>query len=104
MLIRDIMSTIGKVSLFKRLRLKVGENMALRYKIDIMQVLKEKGYSSYRIRKENIFGQKTLQDFRSGSIVLSADCLDKLCRLLDCQPGDIMEYVEDGSGDNAAVE
>lgn len=77
--------------------------MALRYKIDIMQALKEKGYSSYRIRKENIFGQKTLQDFRSGSIVLSADCLEKLCRLLECQPGDIIEHVEDGNGNSAAV-
>ena len=67
--------------------------MPLRYKIDILQVLKDKGYSSYRIRKENIFGQKTLQDFRSGTVVLSVDCLEKLCKLLECQPGDILEYL-----------
>lgn len=67
--------------------------MPLRYKIDILQALKDKGYSSYRIRKENIFGQKTLQDFRSGTVVLSVDCLEKLCKLLECQPGDILEYL-----------
>lgn len=69
--------------------------MALKYKIDIMQALKDKGFSSYRIRKENIFGQKTLQDFRIGTVVLSVDCLDKLCRLLNCQPGDLLEYKPD---------
>lgn len=69
--------------------------MPLRYKMDIMQALKDNGYSSYRIRKENIFGQKTLQDFRNGSVVLSVDCLEKLCRLLKCQPANILEYVED---------
>ena len=67
--------------------------MPLRYKIDILQALKDKGYSSYRIRKENIFGQKTLQDFRSGTVVLSVDCLEKLCKLVECQTGDILEYL-----------
>ena len=69
--------------------------MALKYRIDIIQALKAKGFSSYRIRQENIFGQKTLQDFRLGNVVLSVDCLDKLCRLLDCQPGDLLEYKPD---------
>lgn len=68
--------------------------MPIKYKIDIMEALKNKGYSSYRIRQEKIFGQKTLQDFRNGTVVLSSDCLEKLCALLECQPGDIIEYVE----------
>ena len=33
--------------------------MALKYKIDLVSALKEKGYSAYRIRKDNLFGQKT---------------------------------------------
>lgn len=72
---------------------KRGERVPIRYKLDIMEALKSKGYSSYRIRQEKIFGQKTLQDFRNGTVVLSADCLEKLCSLLDCQVGDILEYV-----------
>ena len=71
--------------------------MALKYKIDLVSALKENGYSSYRIRKDNLFGQKTLQDFRNGNVVLSVDCLDKLCRLLKCQPGDLLEYVPNDS-------
>ena len=69
--------------------------MPLRWKIDITEALKDKGFSSYRIRKEKLFGQKTLQDFRDGTVVLSYDLLEKLCDLLDCQPGDLLEYVKD---------
>lgn len=74
--------------------LKEGEYMPIRYKIDIIEALKEKGFTSYRIRKEKLFGQKTLQDFRNGNVVLSTDCLEKLCKILGCQVGDLIEYVE----------
>lgn len=30
--------------------------MPIKYKIDILEALKEKGFTSYRIRKEKIFG------------------------------------------------
>lgn len=69
--------------------------MSLRWKIDIVEALKNKGFSSYRVRKEKLLGQKTLQDFRNGTVVLSYDLLEKLCALLDCQPGDLLEYVAD---------
>lgn len=71
------------------------KEMPIRYKIDIMEALKNKGYSSYRIRKEKLFGQKTVQDFRDGTVVLSQDLLSKLCEILICQPGDLIEYVPD---------
>lgn len=67
--------------------------MPIRYKINIMDALKEKGYTSYRIRKEKLFGQKTVQDFRDGTVVLSQDLLSKLCEILNCQPGDLIEYI-----------
>jgi len=69
--------------------------MAIKYKIDVIEALKNKGYSTYRIRKEKLFGEGTVQDFRKGKVVLSADCIEKLCKILDLQIGDIMEYVED---------
>lgn len=69
--------------------------MAIKYKIDVITALKEAGYSTYRIRKEKIFGEKTMQDFRNNQPVMSADCIEKLCQLLSCQPGDILEYVEE---------
>lgn len=68
--------------------------MSIRYdKLFVM--LKEKGYSTYRIRKEKLIGQGTLTALRNGSGGLDARTIDRLCALLDCQPGDIMEYVPD---------
>lgn len=66
----------------------------IKYKIDIIQALKNKGYSTYKIRKEKIFNESQLQQMRENKI-LAQDALNKVCKLLDCQPGDIMEYIPD---------
>ncbi len=68
--------------------------MAIRYKIDIMAELKKRGYSSTRIREEKRIGQSYLQQIRHGELV-SWKTLDTICSLLDCQPGDIIEYVRE---------
>ena len=68
--------------------------MAVRYKIDIMAALKEKGYSSTRIREEKLIGQSYLQQIRHNELV-SWKTIDTLCKLLECQPGDIIEYIPD---------
>lgn len=64
----------------------------IKYKINILAELKKKGYSSYRLRKEKIFGEKTMTLIRNKEVVYGAT-LDKLCELLSCQPGDILEYL-----------
>lgn len=63
----------------------------LRYKIDVMEALTASGYTSYRIRKEKLIGEASLQDIRQGKVV-GIRALDQLCSLLDLQPGDIIEY------------
>ena len=68
--------------------------MAIRYKIDILAALKEKGFSSQRIRKEKLIGQSYLQQLRHGELV-SWKTLDTICSLLDCQPADLIEYVKE---------
>ena len=69
--------------------------MAIRYKVDIMAALKEKGYSSTKIREEKLIGQSYLQQIRHGELV-SWKTFDTLCGLLECQPAGLIEYVEDG--------
>lgn len=66
----------------------------LRYKADILQLLKDVGYSTYKIRKEKIFTESQLQNIRDNKL-LTQDALNKLCKLLNCQPGDILEYIPD---------
>ena len=68
--------------------------MAIRYKVDILAALKRKGYSSSRIREEKLIGQSYLQQLRRGELV-SWKTLDTICSLLECQPGDLIEYVEE---------
>ena len=60
--------------------------------------LKEKGYSSTKIREEKLIGQSYLQQLRHGELV-SWKTLDTICTLLDCQPGDLLEYVREAPGD-----
>ena len=69
--------------------------MSIRYKGDIMGQLKAMGYSTARLRKEKIFGERTMQEFRKNGIV-PYKSIDRLCTLLNCQPGDILEYVPEG--------
>jgi len=66
--------------------------MAIKYKIDIMAALKEKGYTSTRIRNEKLIGQSYLQQIRHDEIV-SWKTIDMICTLLQCQPGDILEHI-----------
>lgn len=68
--------------------------MPIRYKFDILTALKEKGYNTNRIRKERLFGESTLQAFRRSELVSWMN-IERLCKFLDCQPGDILEYAED---------
>jgi putative transcriptional regulator len=56
-------------------------------------LLKEKGYTSYKIRQENVMGQATLTGLKNGTAGLNSKTIENLCRVLHCQPGDLMEYV-----------
>ena len=68
--------------------------MPMIYKCDILVKLKEAGYTTYRIRKEKLLSESTVQKFRNNEPV-SWDNITTICKLLNCQPGDILEYVDD---------
>lgn len=69
--------------------------MALQFKVNILEALKEKGYTTYKLRKDNILSQSTLQKLREGK-GLAWENIERLCALLDCQPGDLLEYIKEG--------
>lgn len=66
--------------------------MPIKYKINVLAALKSAGYSTYKLRKDKILSESTIQKFRDNEIV-TADNLALVCKLLNCQPGDILEYV-----------
>lgn len=69
----------------------------IRYKINLLAALKNAGYNTNKIRKEKIFNESQLQQMRNHKL-LTQDALNKVCALLDCQPGDLLEYVPDENG------
>ncbi len=68
--------------------------MAIKYKTNILELLKSKGYSTYKLRKEKILGESTLQKMRTDTLLSWAE-LNTVCNLLGCQPGDLIEYAPD---------
>lgn len=66
--------------------------MPIVYKVDVMAELKKHGYPTTRIREKKLLGQSYLQQLRRGELV-SWKAVETLCELLDCQVGDLLEYV-----------
>lgn len=67
----------------------------------LIQRLKEKGWNTTRIRNEKLLGQRTLTAIRNGTGGLDHRSIAKLCHILECQPGDLMEYVKEQQGETA---
>lgn len=65
---------------------------------DIMKRLSENGWSSYRLVNEQIFGNSTITRIRNGQPI-NTTTIDTICRLCNCQPGDLMHY-EDTEGED----
>ena len=61
----------------------------------LFELLKQKGITTYRIRKENIISQAALTKMKNGEGNIDTRTLERLCKVLDCQPGDMLEYVPD---------
>ncbi len=62
----------------------------IKYKIDVLKELSEKGYTSTKIRKNKWISEATLTKIRRGENI-NTSTLNILCIMLKCQPGDILE-------------
>lgn len=71
--------------------MKGGGHLPIKYKFDVLDALRAAGYTTYKLRKEKIFGERVIQQLRNGEIVSWAT-IDTLCTLLNCQPGDLVEH------------
>lgn len=68
--------------------------MPVQYKTDILAELKAAGYTTYKLRQNKLLSENTIQQLRSNELVSWAN-IARLCKLLNCQPGDILEYEEE---------
>lgn len=67
--------------------------MPIVYKIDVLASLKQNGYNTTKLRKEKLLAESTIQQLRENKLV-SWKNIDRLCNLLECQPGDILKRVK----------
>ena len=70
--------------------------MSLQYKIDVLTLLKEKGYNTNRLRKDKLLAEGVIQSLREKKPISWAN-IARVCELLDMQPGDIIEYLPDNA-------
>ena len=63
----------------------------IRYKIDVLEALKEKGLTTYKLRQDNLISESTVAKLRKSEMV-GLKQLDQLCELLGCDVGDIVRY------------
>lgn len=66
----------------------------LEYRIDVLKKLKEKGYTTTILKKDYKIGDSQLAKIRNGEMI-GINVLDKICGLLDMQPGSVIKYVKD---------
>ena len=68
--------------------------MPVIYKVDILPALKAAGYNTNKLRKEKLLGESVIHQLRHGELVSWAN-ISRICELLNCQPGDILQHVPD---------
>ena len=68
----------------------------------LVKKLKENNIRQYKLKQEKILGSATITKiFKNNGLngeSIDIKVVDKLCKLLNCQPGDILECVEDMEG------
>ena len=64
----------------------------IRYKINGVEKLSERGFTPTRLRTEKLIVGQTLTNLTNGKMV-NMETLGKICVMLRCQPGDVIESV-----------
>lgn len=69
--------------------------MSFRYTCDVLARLRDAGYSTYKIRKDKLLSESTIQKLRA-STMISLEQIGVICDLLACKPWDLIEYYTEG--------
>ena len=73
--------------------------MAIVINLDVMMAMRKKGLTELAGEIDiTLANLSILKNNKAKAIRFST--LEALCRALDCQPGDILEYVEEGEDNN----
>lgn len=67
--------------------------IVIRYKIDVLEALKKRGFTTYKLRHDKLISDSTVSKLRKSEMI-GLKTIDQLCKLLRCDVGDIIQYVE----------
>lgn len=62
----------------------------IKYKIDVVKALSDRGYNSYKLKQSRALSQGTLKKIKDKQNV-TLDTLNAVCCMLRCQISDIIE-------------
>lgn len=71
--------------------------MAVKYD-KLFALMQAKGIKKYDLRQNGIYAAVVDKLIKNANVDVTT--INKLCKLLDCQPGDIMEYIPDKSSEH----
>lgn len=63
----------------------------INYKIDILEKLKSKGYTTYILRKNKYLSETTIANIRAGKPI-TMNALDAICVMLRKAPAEIINF------------
>lgn len=66
----------------------------------LFRLMKDRSISIYKLKSDKVIGTATLDKIRKGEGHIDTRSIENLCRYLNCQPGDILEYVDDNATEN----
>ena len=77
-------------------RVYTGARVMIRYRdgVNMLEMLAACGFTSYELRRQHIFGQRTIQKLRDGGLPSWRE-LDVICDICAVQPGEIVRFVRD---------
>lgn len=61
----------------------------------LLKLLEARKISIYKLKSDKVLGTATIDKIRKGEGHIDTRSIESICRYLNCQPGDIIEYVED---------
>lgn len=65
----------------------------------LIKLMKDNKITSYTLKKDKIIGQATYKKIMEGGDI-DTRTISKMCELLNCQPGDILQYVPNAPIEN----
>lgn len=61
---------------------------------DILEKLADRGWTQNKLHRQRLLSGSTISRLKDGRPI-TTDSIDVVCKLCECQPGDILEYVPD---------